>query len=184
MTRTSRRLSLLPPAAAAFALLLTAACGADSDGGGQDGARKPSAGAGSSAPAEADRAPAAEPATLEQLASAIGCDADVVVDAEELRQGACTTGEGKYRLLTFAEDAGQAAYLAEARDYGGTYLVGERWLVTAQPSSSLTALRTELGGRIEEGASHDGHPGGGQAAASGAGRAGEHGSEHPGHGGG
>ncbi|MEV8533762.1 hypothetical protein [Streptomyces sp. NPDC051211] len=100
-------------------------------------------------------APAARPGPLQEIAEAIGCTPAVSVDAEELRQGECATGQGaSYRMLTFARPEGRQAWLTEAREYGGTYLVGERWVVTAHPESALPSLRDRLGGTLESGTAH------------------------------
>ncbi|GAA2360964.1 hypothetical protein [Streptomyces cuspidosporus] len=98
----------------------------------------------------------AEPASLTRIARAIGCEADVVTDAEELRQAACKAGKARYTLVTFATDQGKRAWLSESKDYGGTYLVGYRWSVTAPSEASLKPLRVKLGGTIETGTSHGG----------------------------
>ncbi|GHI86172.1 hypothetical protein ACWGF3_38945 [Streptomyces xanthophaeus] len=104
--------------------------------------------------------PAADtpPATLEEIAAAIGCTAEVSVQADELRQGGCGTGPDAYRMATFAADEGLKDWLTEAQAYGGTYLVGNRWVVTARSEQALTALRGRLGGSLENGASHGEHP--------------------------
>lgn len=103
-----------------------------------------------------------EPSTpyvsIEEIASAIGCRAEVSVEAEELRQGGCETGQDAYRMATFADDSGLRAWLAEARAYGGSYLVGNRWVVTARATEDLTALRERLGGALDGGSPHGHHP--------------------------
>ncbi|MEU4729020.1 hypothetical protein [Streptomyces sp. NPDC023588] len=96
--------------------------------------------------------------SIEEIAAALGCTAEVSVDADELRQGGCGTGEGAYRIVTFADDRGLRSWLTEARMYGGTYLVGDRWVVTAGTEQALTPLRDRLGGAVETGSQHDGHP--------------------------
>ncbi|MDJ0340960.1 hypothetical protein QMK19_08980 [Streptomyces sp. H10-C2] len=62
-------------------------------------------------------------------------------------------------MLTFAADTGQKSWLTEAQMYGGIYLVGKRWVVTAQSQEALQGLRAVLGGTIETGADHTGHHG-------------------------
>lgn len=103
--------------------------------------------------ARESRAPTA---SIEEIAAAVGCTAHVDVEAEELREGGCRTGQGAYRMVTFAADEGLRSWLAEARTYGGTYLVGSRWVVTAPSADALTALRGRIGGALETGSSHDG----------------------------
>ncbi|MFC9294804.1 hypothetical protein ACFTWH_23795 [Streptomyces sp. NPDC057011] len=106
--------------------------------------------------------PAAAPppsasASIEEIAAAVGCTAEVSVQADELRQGGCSTAQGAFRMLTFAGAEGQRSWLAEARTYGGSYLVGDRWVVTAQPPEALTALHARLGGSLESPSGHSGH---------------------------
>jgi hypothetical protein len=91
----------------------------------------------------------AKPASLTDIAAAIGCTAEITVNAKELRQGACNTRQGAYRMTTFTRDEGQRAWLTEAQMYGGDYLVGKRWVVISQTPGSLTALRGKLGGTIQ-----------------------------------
>ncbi|MFJ8015830.1 hypothetical protein [Streptomyces sp. NPDC096339] len=95
--------------------------------------------------------------SIEEIATAIGCTAEVSVEAEELREGGCESGQGAYRMATFAADEGLRSWLAEARIYGGSYLVGNRWVVTAQRTDALTTLREHLGGSLETGSSHAHH---------------------------
>ncbi|MFJ6793037.1 hypothetical protein [Streptomyces sp. NPDC091268] len=104
----------------------------------------------------AERAPAAAApaASLSEIAAALGCTAEITVEAQELTEGACGTGPEAYRMATFAAGSGQRAWLAESRPYGGTYLVGDRWVVTAASAQALAPLRDRLGGTIETGASH------------------------------
>ncbi|MFE5674951.1 hypothetical protein ACFQ7B_29915 [Streptomyces erythrochromogenes] len=98
---------------------------------------------------------AATPGTsIEQIATTIGCTPEVSVEADELRQGGCETGQGAYRMATFAAQKGLRAWLDEARAYGGVYLVGDRWVVTTQSADALNALRERLGGSVETGTSH------------------------------
>ncbi|WP_405977540.1 hypothetical protein [Streptomyces sp. NBC_00158] len=107
--------------------------------------------------AHAGGSPAGRTATVEELASALGCTAELSTQADELRQGACETGQGAYRLTTFAAEEGLRSWLAETRVYGGVYLVGNRWVVTAQSPEALTSLRERLGGTVETGEEHGGH---------------------------
>ncbi|MEC4019570.1 hypothetical protein [Streptomyces sp. H27-D2] len=101
--------------------------------------------------------PATGTASIEEIADAIGCTPDITAGSQELRQGACKNRRGEYRMVTFAAEKGQHAWLTEAQMYGGTYLVGKRWVVTARKEKSLRTLRTSLGGSLEKGAVHGGH---------------------------
>ncbi|GHB60274.1 hypothetical protein GCM10010347_32890 [Streptomyces cirratus] len=98
--------------------------------------------------------PQASHVSVQDLAAALGCTAEITVDAEELREGACGAGAAGYRIATFTADEGQRAWLAESRVYGGTYLVGDRWVVTAASAEALAPLRERLGGKVETGDAH------------------------------
>ncbi|MFE7860967.1 hypothetical protein [Streptomyces sp. NPDC057403] len=89
------------------------------------------------------------PAKVEVIAGLIGCRAAIRVEAEELRQGVCHTEERDRVITTFPEERHQLAWLDAARGYGGTYLVGSRWVVAAEPEA-LQGLRRTLGGEIRQ----------------------------------
>lgn len=101
----------------------------------------------------------AGPASIQQIAAVLGCKAEIGTVATELRQGSCRTDQGEFRMLTFAADTGQRDWLTEAQAYGGIYLVGTRWIVTAQSREALTGLRATLGGTIQAAPEHGGHGG-------------------------
>jgi hypothetical protein len=128
-------------------LVLTAACGAGGDADdGKDGAPEPKTATGS----------------LEELARQADCEPNIQTDADELRQANCRTADGKYILATFSTDRGQREWINEANDYGGTYLVGRRWVVVGD-EKVVEALRGRLGGEVETGAQHgSGGDGGGE----------------------
>ncbi|MFD4179135.1 hypothetical protein [Streptomyces anulatus] len=127
--------------------LLLAGCNAEPADGSGDGER-----------------PTPKPAatgTLEQLARKAGCDPNVQTDAAELRQANCTTDDGRYVLTTFATDRGLREWINEAEDYGGSYLVGRRWVAVGDPEV-VAALRDRLGGTVETASPHhSGDSGGG-----------------------
>ncbi|MFD7662686.1 hypothetical protein [Streptomyces sp. NPDC059788] len=124
------------------------------DGGPAPAAQRPP----HSAHATPSRAAAGPPASMARIAAALGCRADVIVEAQELREGGCTTGAGVFRILTFSSDGNKRAWLTEARAYGGTYLVGTRWSVTGPSRSALLPLRDSLGGTLESGTGHGHSP--------------------------
>ncbi|WP_328365950.1 hypothetical protein OG828_35335 [Streptomyces sp. NBC_00457] len=107
-----------------------------------------------------DQAAVPETATgsLEQLAAEAKCKPDLQTDADELRQAICKTGKEKYVLATFATDRGQREWLNGAKDYGGYYLVGRKWVAVGQ-EKTVTTLQSKLGGTMEEGSEHM-NPGG------------------------
>ncbi|MER5885187.1 hypothetical protein ABT160_15270 [Streptomyces sp. NPDC001941] len=101
------------------------------------------------APAE----PVTATGTLEQLAATAGCAPDVQTDAKELRQAKCKTEQGSWVIATFETDRGQREWLNQAKDYGGSYLVGRRW-VAAGAADVVAGLRGRLGGTVETSAPH------------------------------
>ncbi|MEU0083616.1 hypothetical protein [Streptomyces sp. NPDC006274] len=119
-------------------LVLTAACGAGGDtDDGDDGAPEPRTATGS----------------LEELARQADCEPNIQTDADELRQANCRTADGRFILATFSTDRGQREWINEANDYGGTYLVGRRWVAVGD-EKVVEALRGRLGGEVETGAQH------------------------------
>ncbi|MFJ8633642.1 hypothetical protein [Streptomyces sp. NPDC093568] len=122
----------------AVAVLALAGCGS----GGDKGAEVPETATGS----------------LEHLAAMAKCDPNMQTDADEIRQAICKTGKDRYILATFATDRGQAEWLSGAKDYGGYYLVGRKWVAVGQ-ENTVTTLQSKLGGTMEEGSAHM-NPGG------------------------
>ncbi|WUW18887.1 hypothetical protein OG707_09220 [Streptomyces sp. NBC_01465] len=102
---------------------------------------------------EDHRTPKTATGTLEQLAAQAECTPEIATDAAELKQANCTTQDGRYVLATFATDRGQREWINGAKDYGGTYLVGRKWVAVGE-GKVVTALRGRLGGTVEEGSQH------------------------------
>ncbi|MEV5451815.1 hypothetical protein ACGFWG_37785 [Streptomyces sp. NPDC048405] len=122
--------------AGALALVpLAAACGR------VEGAGRPSQ---TSVPAAAAMAPA----KVEVIANLTGCEPNIRVEATELREGICHTEQGEYLITTFPEEKYKRTWLETARVYGGTYLVGSRWVVSAEPKT-LAALHKRIGGDVQ-----------------------------------
>ncbi|MFH9179899.1 hypothetical protein [Streptomyces albogriseolus] len=96
--------------------------------------------------------------SLEKLAAEAKCDPDMQTDADTIRQALCGKGDEKYVLATFATDRGQREWLNTAKDYGGYYLVGRKWVAVGE-ERTVEALRSTLGGDLEEGSEHM-NPGG------------------------
>ncbi|MEU8981683.1 hypothetical protein [Streptomyces sp. NPDC048309] len=103
-----------------------------------------------------DTVPATATGSLEDLAAEVKCTPDIQTDADEIRQGVCKVSDGKFILATFATDRGQREWLNGAKDYGGSYLVGAKWVAVGD-QKMVTTLRGRLGGTLEEGTSHAGH---------------------------
>ncbi|MGW5134997.1 hypothetical protein [Streptomyces sp. NPDC004135] len=140
--RTPPRTRLLRAVAAAGVLAvlpLAAACGGDGDG---EATGKPTA---SGAPA----AGVVAPAKVEVIAGLAGCTAKIRTEADELREGVCHTPKGDFLITTFPEERLKETWLESASVYGGRYLVGMRWVVSAKPGM-LEPLRAKLGGTIRE----------------------------------
>ncbi|GAA2233269.1 hypothetical protein [Streptomyces indiaensis] len=134
----------LAAAGALVVLPLVTACGGGGDGKGADG--------GGEAAPSVTAAPAAgvvAPAKVEVIAGLTGCKAEIRIDADELRQGLCHTEKADYLITTFPEERLKETWLEEARVYGGTYLVGTRWVVSVKPAL-LESFRAKLGGTIRE----------------------------------
>lgn len=103
-----------------------------------------------------DTVPRTATGSLEHLAAEVKCAPDMQTDEDEIRQAICKNGDGKFVLATFATDRGQREWINGAKDYGGHYLVGRKWVAVGE-TATVTALRSTLGGDIEEGMDHSAH---------------------------
>lgn len=115
------------------------------------------AGCGSDGDSEA-AVPETATGSLEHIAAEAKCTPNMQTDADTIRQAICKKGSEKYVLATFATDRGQREWLNGAKDYGGYYLVGRKW-VAVGAEKTVTALQSTLGGTMEEGSAHM-NPGG------------------------
>ncbi|AQZ63625.1 putative lipoprotein [[Actinomadura] parvosata subsp. kistnae] len=88
--------------------------------------------------------------TVEQLAATIGCTARITLKALDYRQGECVSDGIPYVFLDFDTAAGQREWLDYAEMYGGLYLVGDRWALSAKSKSFMQELSKRLGGTVEE----------------------------------
>ena len=108
------------------------------------------------ASASGDRA--GTPASLGELATRTGCSLTGQRKAKELQQGNCKNSRGHYVLVSFTSDQGLSSWMEEAKPWGGTYLVGTRWVAVSTPAT-LQALQKDLGGHIMAGEAHGGMEG-------------------------
>ncbi|MDT9699859.1 hypothetical protein [Streptomyces sp. P17] len=127
------------PMLAAVAVLMLAGCGSDGD---------------------ENAVPQTANGSLEQLAAEVKCAPDIQIDADDVRQAICKDSDGKFILATFATDRGQREWINGAKDYGGHFLVGRKWVAVGEETSTVTMLRKTLGGNIEEGKDHSARSGG------------------------
>lgn len=135
----SRRLGryVLPAGAAASAALLLGGCSGDSG--------------------TASVAKTAEPPTVEKLGSAVKCKAEIRKKVEDYRLGDCKAKKTLFTFVTFKDNRAKRGWLDFSKDYGGTYLVGSRWIVVTDKASSLGPIQAQYGGTVERGAGHGGH---------------------------
>ncbi|MFI1163001.1 hypothetical protein ACH4UM_05155 [Streptomyces sp. NPDC020801] len=115
------------------------------------------AGCGSGGDAAAKVPPTAT-GSLESLAAEVKCKPNIQTDADTIRQAICTNSAGRFVLATFSTDRGQREWINEAKDYGGYYLVGRKWVAVGD-NGVVSALRVTLGGDVEIGADHHAHGG-------------------------
>ncbi|MDQ1034079.1 hypothetical protein QFZ75_000495 [Streptomyces sp. V3I8] len=146
--RTGRTLGARTARGAALAgglalLTLATACGGDEDDGSTDDGR---------ARTPAVSAPSAgvvAPAKVEVIAALTGCKVKIRTDADELREGVCHTTGGDYLITTFPAEKYKLTWLDSAAIYGGRYLVGPQWAISAKPKM-LEFLRTKVGGVVRD----------------------------------
>ncbi|MES5824127.1 hypothetical protein [Streptomyces sp. RG80] len=139
MSPQPRRLTLA--CLALTPLLLATGCG----GGGSDESKVSSDTAVTAAPS----AGVVAPAKVEVIAGLVGCKVKIRTDADELREGVCKGKDGDFLITTFPEERFKLTWLDAASIYGGKYLVGTRWVVSA-PEALLKKFRPELGGKIQQ----------------------------------
>ncbi|MEV6290980.1 hypothetical protein AB0M41_11270 [Streptomyces sp. NPDC051896] len=96
--------------------------------------------------------------SLESLAAEVKCKPNMQTDADDIRQAICDNGVGRFILATFATDRGQREWINDAKDYGGYYLVGRKWVAVGD-DGVVKALRGTLGGDVETGTDHSAHAG-------------------------
>ncbi|MFI0776563.1 hypothetical protein [Streptomyces sp. NPDC021212] len=152
--RPGRRIA---PVLAVASVLLAAGCGggsADANAGGKSGTGGERA---TARPGGSTRAP--KPARVEQLAKSVGCEPEFTTEVDDYRQAVCRNSQGKFLFLDFVRTKGMRDWLETAQMYGGVYLVGNRWVISASPTKNMEKMRSEFGGTIEKSDSFGSSPG-------------------------
>lgn len=148
--RSPGRAVVLAALLTAVALPLATACTSDS---GSDSGKEASPSASESLP-PAPVAAVVAPAKVEVIAKLTGCEVTIRTDAKELREGVCHTADGDYLITTFPEEKYKLIWLDSAAIYGGKYLVGTKWVISAPPKLQ-ESLRQKVGGTFEDLNDHD-----------------------------
>jgi hypothetical protein len=91
-----------------------------------------------------------KPYTVEQLAATVGCTPTFQGKTSDFRQAHCKVGKTDFLMLDFLTDDGAQAWYDTAIIYGGSYLVGERWILTSSSEDEMAKLQDELGGSIKQ----------------------------------
>ncbi|MDX2553600.1 MULTISPECIES: hypothetical protein [Streptomyces] len=104
---------------------------------------------GDEAKGDASPVAAVAPAKVEVIAELTGCEVKIRTEAEELREGVCQTGVGDYLITTFPKEELKEVWLESASMYGGKYLVGPQWAISAKPDV-LKKLKAKVGGKIRD----------------------------------
>ncbi|MCX5270082.1 hypothetical protein [Streptomyces virginiae] len=132
-------------ALSAVCALLIAGCAGDAEPDAEAAAESAAIG-----PSPSPSAATAPSMTVQQLASAVGCTAEIQSKAADYRQATCKNEQADYVLVDFDTVEGQRAWLDYAEMYGGIYLVGDRWALSAKSKEYMESLRAKLGGTVEE----------------------------------
>lgn len=129
---------------------LTAGCGAAAE---TAAPRETSTSASSpTSPSPSSEAPGvpSKPHTVEELATTVGCTPEFQGKPLDFRQAVCENGGRQFVFLDFTTAEGQRDWLDYALMYGGVYLVGERWVLSANSKDYMVELSKTLGGAIEQ----------------------------------
>ena len=89
--------------------------------------------------------------SVEQVAARLDCKPQIRTDADELRQGICGTGNAEFSVTTFPAEKFKAIWLDAAAGWGGWYVVGPRWAVSASTKDQAVARQQKLGGSLVDG---------------------------------
>ncbi|EXG80537.1 hypothetical protein [Cryptosporangium arvum] len=89
--------------------------------------------------------------TVEQIASHLDCTPEIRIQAKELRQGMCGTEGALFAVTTFPADKFRDVWLYEAAGFGGWYVVGPGWTVSASTKPEAASRQKKLGGSLVDG---------------------------------
>ena len=87
-------------------------------------------------------------ATPQSVAKAIGCTyGGSDIEEDGVKEGGSCGDE--LRIFTFATNKNRDTWFAVAQDPGRKYLVGDKWVVSADSVATLEAARKQIGGEID-----------------------------------
>jgi hypothetical protein len=102
--------------------------------------------------------PVAQRMDLTTLGKKIGCQPTTTTTTADYQQAICTTSGQKpaqLTLTTFSSTEHQRSWFAEARDYGGGYLIGNQWIVSTNLAETLKPIARTIGGTlVDDNANH------------------------------
>jgi len=139
------------PALALAAGLLLGGCGSSSSEGGRGHG---GTGGHDEVPLSVLPSKPSKPMTVQQLASGLGCKANLAGKFADYRQAHCEYQGRNVIMSDFDTAEGLDAWLDHSKYYGGVYLVGERWVITSNTLAEISPLQDKFGGKIEQGDIH------------------------------
>jgi hypothetical protein len=138
------------PALALAAILAAGACGPGDGTSGRHGG----SGHGEDVPLSVLPSKPSKPMTVQQIARALGCDAKLAGKFADYRLASCEYQGRNLVMAEFDNEKNQTDWLELSKDYGGVYLVGERWVMTGNTLAEMSPLQDKFGGKLEQGDIH------------------------------
>jgi hypothetical protein len=80
------------------------------------------------------------------IADEIGCEYEGGSDELFVKEGGSC---GDVAIYVFKDNANRDQYVEAASSLGGTYLVGDKWVVSAESADQLQGARDKIGGDIK-----------------------------------
>jgi hypothetical protein len=87
-------------------------------------------------------------ASPQAIADEIGCNYQGGSDELFVKEGGSC---GNVSVYTFKDNATRDKYVEAASSFGGTYLVGDKWVIRAESAAPLQKARDKVGGRSSRG---------------------------------